>query len=224
MTLSFNNILLFIFVFLVGMLFIYLDILKKKADFRASLEQKDREERWRVEYYANKHKKTLDKNVGYDENKYYRDLDKLKNNIVPTWTVDIIQSLDSKVFIKLLKGYFEAKGFVIRYISNDKNMEDVFVICKSNRTASHSIIKCRTIGCDLVSLDTVKILCNLSKQYSLTNLTIVTTGKFSNEVSTLLKNRKGFNLIDVNRLISLLMMLPIEKQIDLFAEALIDKE
>ena len=96
-------------------------------------------------------------------------------------------------------------------------MEDVFIICKLNRTASHSIIKCRAIGCDLVSLDTVKVLYNLSKQYSSTNLMIVTTGKFSNEVSTLLKNRKGFNLIDVDRFISLLMMLPIEKQVDLFS-------
>lgn len=84
-------------------------------------------------------------------------------------------------------------------------------------------MKCRVIGRDLVSLETVKILSDLSEQYGLKNLALVTTGNFEDDPSGVIKNRAGFNLIGAPQLISMLTALPIEEQTYLFANMMLNK-
>ncbi len=194
---------------------------KEKFNFLKKLKKLEKQEEWLKEYEQKKRvhqSRKLTNGILSIEDVVLK-----KRDVVPIWTIQFIQSLDFKLFIKLVAGYFELKGFSIKY-SSHSDMSDVFFLYKLNGIIPYPVVKCRAIGADLVSVETVKNFYNLSKQYGLTNIIFVTTGKFSSEVFTLLKNQKGFNLIDVNRFISLLTMLPIEKQMDLFAEVLIDKE
>jgi len=163
-----------------------------------------------------------------EQNNYYKLPDSFTKSVAPTvipnWTLDILQSLDSKTFMKLVAGYFEAMDFTIKYpTSIDNKMIDVFFLHKSDNNVPFAIIKCRAIGGDSVNLATLGILYDLSKQYGLINLSLVTTGDFSNELFDLVKNRKGFNLIRASQLISLLAKLPIEEQTYLFADMMLNK-
>jgi hypothetical protein len=162
-----------------------------------------------------------------EQNNYYKSPDVFTEPVVPTvipnWTPDIIQSLDFKAFIQLIAGYFEKKGFLIEYPPFLKgDMEDVFFL-HTVKNIPFAIVKCRVIGRDLVSLETVKILSDLSEQYGLKNLALVTTGNFEDDPSGVIKNRAGFNLIGAPQLISMLTALPIEEQTYLFANMMLNK-
>jgi len=146
-------------------------------------------------------------------------LDNLIKTTVPNWTPDILQLLNSKIFIKLVAGCFRAKGFLIEYPPFPKGeMEDVFFLYKSNKP--FAIVKCRAINKDIVSVDTISSFYDLSKQKGFINLALVTTGEFAKNDA--FQNRRGFNLIGVLELISLLSQLPISEQTYLFVEMLID--
>ena len=145
------------------------------------------------------------------------------STVIPNWTPDIIQTLDSKAFIRLIAEYFEIKGFLIKFpASIDRNMVDVFFLYTS-KGVRFAIVKCRAIGGDLVSLETVKSFSDLSKQYNLINLALVTTGSFEDDPSGVIKNRAGFNLIGAPQLISMLTALPINKQAYLFTNMMLNK-
>lgn len=145
------------------------------------------------------------------------------STVTPNWTSEIIQSLDSRAFIRLIAEYFEIKGFLIKFpTSIDKDMVDVFFL-HTVKNIPFAIVKCRVIGRDLVSLETVKLLSDLSEQYGLNNLALVTTGNFENDPSGVIKNRAGFNLIGAQQLISMLTALPIEEQTYLFANMMLNK-
>lgn len=131
--------------------------------------------------------------------------------IAPKWTPEIIQSLESKEFIKLVEGYFEALGYLIKYpVSLNNKSSDFFFLHKSQTTPPLGIVKCRAIGSDSVSLKTFNSLYDLSVQNGLFNLVLVTTGGFAEEIQSLIKERKGINLVNMSKLISLLSSLPVE--------------
>jgi len=94
---------------------------------------------------------------------------------------------------------------------------------QSENNRLFAVVRCRAIGGDLVSLKTVKSLYDLSRQYGLINLALVTTGDFEGDPSGLLKNKKGFNLIGAPQLISMLTALPLEEQTYLFANMMLNK-
>jgi len=184
-------------------------IFERKFDFLASLKHKEKEKQWKVEF---------------EEKKRHKILKKIIKDTVPNWTLEILQSLDSKAFIKLVAEYFETKGFLIKYpTSIDKNTVDVFFLHQSENNRLFAIVRCRAIGGDLVSLKTVKSLYDLSRQYGLINLALVTTGDFEGDPSGLLKNKKGFNLIGAPQLISMLTALPLDEQTYLFANMMLNK-
>ncbi len=162
-----------------------------------------------------KHKQLLEQ-----QKKRQNLLDNLIKTTVPNWTPDILQSLNSKVFIKLVASYFRAKGFLIEYPPFLKGeMEDVFFLYESSKP--FAIVKCRAINKDIVSIDTISSFYDLSKQQGFINLALVTTGEFAKNDT--FQNRRGFNLIGAPQLISLLSQLPMDEQTYLFAEMLIDK-
>jgi len=143
--------------------------------------------------------------------------------VIPNWTPEIIQSLDSKTFIALLAEHFKLTGFVVKYpTSTDRNMVDVFFLY-TPENIRFAIVKCRAIGGDLVRLETVRSFSDLSKQYGVINLALATTGYFENDLEGLIKNKKGFNLIGAPQLISMLTALPIEEQTYLFANMMLNK-
>lgn len=192
--------------FMIFIIALFLKSWGKKVDFYTYLHQKDKEKKWEQEYKQDKRQKELKKII---------------QDTVPHWTPDIIQSLESKAFIKLVAGYFEAKGFFIKYPSSiDKNTKDIFFLHQSSSNLPFAVVKCRAIGDDLVSLNSLKVVYDLSKQYGLKNLALVTTGGFVDNDA--FQNRRGFNLIGVLELISVLSRLPIDEQTYLFAEMLID--
>jgi hypothetical protein len=130
---------------------------------------------------------------------------------------------NSKVFINLIAEHFKLEGFVVKYpASTDRNMVDVFFLY-TPENVRFAMVKCRAIGGDLVSLETVKLFSDLSKQYGLINLAFVTTGNFENDPSGMIKNRRGFNLIGAPQLISMLTALPINKQVYLFSNMMLNK-
>lgn len=159
-------------------------------DFYAYLHEKDKEKKWKVEF---------------EEKKRQKNLKKIIKDTVPNWTPDVLQSLDSKAFIRLIVEYFEAKGFLIKFpTSIDKNTVDIFFLHQPEMSMPFAVVKCRAIGGDLVSLKTIKSLYDLSRQYGLKNLALVTTGRFEDDPSGVIKNRAGFNLIGAPQLISML--------------------
>ena len=178
----------------------------------------------KLDYVKIKQKENCVKN---EQNNYYKVSDistkPVVSNVTPNWTPEIIQSLDSKTFIALLAEHFELTGFVVKYpTSTDRNMVDVFFLYTSENIR-FAIVKCRAIGGDLVSLETVRSFSDLSKQYGVINLALATTGYFENDSAGLTKNKKGFNLIGAPQLISMLTALPIEEQTYLFANMMLNK-
>jgi len=150
-------------------------------------------------------------------------LNKIIETTTPDWTPEVLQSLNFKQFFNLVKSYFELKGFQIDYpASFAKNTEDVFFLY-TPENIRFAIVKCRAIGGDLVSLETVRSFSDLSKQYGVINLALATTGYFENDLEGLTKNKKGFNLIGAPQLISMLTALPIEEQTYLFANMMLNK-
>jgi|WetSurMetagenome_2_1015567.scaffolds.fasta_scaffold01729_11 hypothetical protein len=199
----------FAFLFILFIFVLIFRVWENKMQFLSYLRQKDKEKKWKVEF---------------EEKKRQKDLKKLIKDIVPHWTPEVIQSLDSKAFIKLVAEYFETKGFLTKFpTSTDKNTVDVFFLHQPEHNMPFAIVKCRAIGRDLVSLETVKLLSDLSKQYGLINLAVATTGYFENDPTGLIKNKKGFNLIGAPQLISMLTALPIEEQTYLFANMMLNK-
>lgn len=197
---------LFIILFPIALLFFEL-FFERKIKFFSYLRHKDKENKWEIDYQTKKRQESLKKII---------------KDTVPNWTSEIIQSLESKAFIKLVAGCFEAKGFLIKYPSSiDKNTKDIFFLHQSDSNLPFAVIKCRAIGDDLVSLNSLKVVYDLSKQYGLKNLALVTTGGFVDNDA--FQNRRGFNLIGAPQLISLLSQLPMDDQTYLFAEMLIDK-
>jgi hypothetical protein len=143
--------------------------------------------------------------------------------VIPNWTPEIIQSLDSKTFMALLAEHFKLTGFVVKYpTSTDKDMVDVFFLY-TPENVRFAIVKCRAVGGDLVRLETVSSFSDLSKQYGVINLALATTGYFEDDPSGLIKNKRGFNLIGTPQLISMLTALPINKQAYLFTNMMLNK-
>jgi len=144
--------------------------------------------------------------------------------VAPKWTPEIIQSLESKKLIKLVEGYFEALGYLIKYpVSLDNKINDFFFLHKSQTTPPFGIVKCRAIGSDSVSLKTFNSFYDLSIQNGLFNLVLVTTGGFVEEIQNLIQERKGVNLVNMSKLISLLSSLPVDRQVYLLSEIFLNK-
>jgi len=197
----------FSFLFVAFIIVLFLKSLGKKLDFYAYLRHKDKEKKWKEEF---------------EEKKRQKELKKIIKDTAPHWTPEILQSLDSKAFTKLIIEYFAIKGFLIEYpTSIDENTVDVFFLHQYEDNIPFMIVKCRAIGGDLVSLATVKSLYDLSRQYGLKNLALVTTGGFV--YNDVFQNRKEFNLIGAQQLISMLTALPLDEQTYLFANMMINK-
>ncbi len=201
---------LFAFIFVLFIIALIFKSWDNKIQFFSYLHRKDKEKKWRIEF---------------EEKKRQKELKKIIRDTVPNWTSEIIQSLDSKVFIKLVANYFEATGFLIKYPSSiDSQTSDIFFLYKPEISSPFAIVKCRAIGSDSVSLKTFTTFYDLSRQYGVINMALVTTGGFIEDVQDLIKHRKGINLIGMAQLISLLSKLPIEEQTYLFADMLLNKK
>jgi|WetSurMetagenome_2_1015567.scaffolds.fasta_scaffold11054_4 hypothetical protein len=195
---------IFVFTLIISVLSFLLFIFRKKKDYQRYLELNFGRKKWREKLEQNKKQKLFNKAL---------------ENTTPKWTIEFIQGIDFKVFIDLIFNYFKAVGFIAKTSSITNNL-GIFFLYEPENNLPFALVGCRSLGCDIVSLDTVKYFYDLSKTYNLDNLILITTGSFSDESYSFVKGFEYFHLVPVQRFISLLSELPIKKQTHLFVSVI----
>ncbi len=191
---------IFVLTLVIFVLFFLLFSIRKKRDYQRYLELTFGRKEWREKLEQNKRQKLFNEAL---------------NNTTPKWTVELIQNIEFQEFIDFVANYFKMAGFNSKSSSITNNL-GIFFLYKAKDNLPFALVGCRPIGCDIVSIDTVKSFYNLSKSYNLDNLILVTSGSFSDESYSFIKGIDCFHLVPIQSFISLLSELPIKKQTYLF--------